>query len=80
MSDPTTIREIEEELAQDRKRLAELEKREAELLENIPDKGFHTATDRVNLQSEMKVLEDSIRKKEKRLAVARSSYQRVRRV
>jgi hypothetical protein len=71
MSDLTAIRAIEEELARDRKRLAELEKHETELLENIPDKGFHTATDRVNLRSEMKVLEDSIRKKEKRLIAAR---------
>jgi hypothetical protein len=71
MSDLTTIRTIEEELARDRKRLAELQEREAELLESIPDRGFHSATDRVNLRSEMKVLEDSIRKNEKRLVAAR---------
>jgi seryl-tRNA synthetase len=71
MSDRMAIQAIEEQLTRDRQRLEELRKKEAALLEGIGDKGFRAATNRVNLLSEMKMLEDSVRKNENRLAKAR---------
>jgi hypothetical protein len=71
MTDAAAIQAIEEQLARERERLVELRKREAELLENIVDKGFQAATNRLNLRSAMEMLEDSIRKNEQRLVAAR---------
>ena len=71
MSDIQTIRELEAQLASKEEKLKELQRRDAELLENIPEKGFHAASEHVHLQSQMDVLYESIRDKKHDLAMAR---------
>jgi flagellar biosynthesis chaperone FliJ len=71
MSDIQKIRELEAQLANEQEKLTELQRRDAELLENIPVKGFHAASNHVRLQSQMDVLYESIRGKKHDLAMAR---------
>jgi hypothetical protein len=44
MRDPKAIQELETQLSRDRETLADLCRREAELLQNIPGKGFHAVS------------------------------------
>ena len=71
MTDIQTIRELEAQLASKEEKLKVLQRRDAELLENIPEKGFHAASEHVHLQSQMDVLYESIRDKKHDLAMAR---------
>jgi|GEM_PF-7123880 len=71
MSDSQAIQVLQEQLASDKEKLKELQTREAELLQSIPEKGSHAAAERVHLQSQMDVLYESIRQKEHQLAMAK---------
>jgi hypothetical protein len=71
MRDPKAIRELETQLSRDREMLADLRKREAELLENISGRGFHTEAMRRHLVCEMQALRNSIKKNEEMLAMAK---------
>lgn len=63
MSDIQTIRELEAQFASEEEKLKELQQRDEELLQHIPEKGFHVASDHVHLQNQMDVLYESIREK-----------------
>ena len=71
MRDPKAIRELETMLSRDREILADLRKREAELLQDIPEKGFHVEAMRRGLVCEMQALWNSIKKNEEMLAMAK---------
>ena len=71
MRDPKAIRELETKLSRDREILADLRKPEAELLQNIPEKGFHVEAMRRRLVCEMQALRNSIEKNEEMLAMAK---------
>lgn len=73
MSDIQAIRDLQVQLANDEDKLKDLQRRDAELLQNIPEKGFHAASDHVHLQSQMDVLYESIRGKKHELAMAKKS-------
>ena len=73
MSGKQAIQDLQVQLANDEEKLKELQQRDAELLQNIPEKGFHTASDHVHLQSQMDVLYESIREKKHDLAMARKT-------
>lgn len=76
MSDRQAIQALQEQLASDEEKLKELQRRDEELLQNIPEKGFHAAAEHVHLQSQMDVLYELIREKEHELAMAKSNSQR----
>ena len=71
MSNPEAVQRLQEQLASDKAKLVELQKREAKLLQTVPKKGFLAASERRNLLSEMRMLEGSIRENENRLAMAK---------
>lgn len=71
MSDIQAMQDLQAQLASDEEKLKELQRRDAELLQNIPEKGFHAAADHVHLQNQMDVLYESIREKKHELAMAR---------
>jgi len=71
MRDPKAIQELETKLSRDREILADLRKREAELLQNIPEKGFQVEAMRRRLVCEMESLRNSIEKNEEMLAMAK---------
>lgn len=73
MSDLKAIRQIEEQLTRDRRRLEELAEKARELLENIPGPGtgFHAATEGVKLRSERVALQEAIRHNEQLLVMAK---------
>ncbi len=71
MSNPEAVQRLQEQLASDKAKLGELQKREAKLLQTVPKKGFLAASERRNLLSEMRMLEGSIRANENRLAMAK---------
>lgn len=71
MRDPKAIQELETQLSREREALADLRRREAELLQNIPGKGFHAEAMRCHLVCEMRALRNSIEKKEEMLAMAK---------
>lgn len=71
MSDPKVIRELEAQLARERKALEDLSKRESELLSNVSHKGFCARVDRNRLGCEMQALRNSIEKTQRMLAMAK---------
>ena len=71
MSDTQVIQALQAQLASDEEKLTELQRRDVELLQHIPEKGFHAASDHVRLQSQMDVLYESIREKKHDLAMTR---------
>jgi hypothetical protein len=44
MRDPKEIEELEAQIARDKKRYSEIERLEAELMDNIPQQGFSAAS------------------------------------
>lgn len=56
MRDPKAIQELETKLSRDREILADRRKREAQLLQNIPGKGFQVEAMRRRLVCEMQAL------------------------
>ncbi len=73
MSDIQAIQDLQVQLTNDEEKLKELQQRDAELLQSIPEKGFHAASDHVHLQSQMDVLYESIREKKHDLAMAKNN-------
>ena len=71
MSDLKVIVELEAQLARDEKRFRELEQIEADLLKSVPHCGTRTATSRVNVRTEKKILADRILRNSELLEVAR---------
>jgi hypothetical protein len=71
MSDPKVIRELDAQLACDRKALTDLSKRESELLSHVSHKGFCAEVERNRLLYEMQALRNSIKKKEQILAMTK---------
>jgi hypothetical protein len=71
MRDPKAIQELETQLFRDRAILADLRKREADLLQQVSGKGFSSEAKRNHLLCEMQVLRNSIAKNEQMLAMAR---------
>lgn len=56
MRDLKVIVELEAQLARDEKSVRELQQIEADLLKSVPHCGFRTATTRVNVREERKIL------------------------
>lgn len=71
MSDPKVIQELEAQLACDRNALADLWKRESELLSHVSHKGFCAEVERNRLRCEMQALRSSIEKNEQMLAMTK---------
>jgi len=71
MDDPWMIQELEEWLNRDRKLLADLKRREIELLQHIPKKGFGAEAERKHLLDEMKELHNSIDKNARMVVMAK---------
>jgi hypothetical protein len=65
-------KELEALIATKEKELEQLREREAELLRNIPERGFKAAKEGQRLRSAMEVISDDLRKHRKRLADSRS--------
>jgi hypothetical protein len=74
MSDAKKRAAFEEELAKVNERLREIERIEAELLENISHAGFRTASDEARLRSEKEMLYDTAGKLRNRIAVAKRGW------
>lgn len=71
MRDLQSASELEEQVASDKRRYDEIERQEAELLENILPRGFSAFGPEVRYRAEKEALADSIRKGEEMLAAAR---------
>lgn len=63
--------EIEAQIASDKQRYDEIERQEAELLENVSPREFNAFGTEVRYHAEKEALADSIRKGEEMLAAAR---------
>jgi hypothetical protein len=72
MRDPKEIEELEAQIARDKHRYSEIERLEAELMENIPQQGFSAVSTGGRYRDEKQALADSIRIGEEMLAGARS--------
>jgi hypothetical protein len=72
MKDGKRIQELEAQIARDEQRYREIERLEGELLQNIPQQGFSTASTEGRYRDEKAALEDSIRKSREMLAGART--------
>lgn len=71
MRDSKAIQELERQLLHDRAILADLRKREAELLQRVSGEGFSPEAKRNHLLCEIRVLRNSIARNEQMLAMAR---------
>jgi hypothetical protein len=69
---PQEIRELEAQIALDKQKYSEIERLEAELLENISTRGLSAASTVGRYRVEKEALADSIRRGEEMLAGARS--------
>lgn len=74
MSDAKEREAFEAELAKIDERLREIERIEAELLDNISHAGFRTASDEARLRSEKEMLYDTAGKLRNRIAVAKRGW------
>ena len=74
MSDANQREAFEAELAKVDERLREIERIEAELLDNISHAGFRTASDEARLRSEKEMLYDTAGKLRNRIAVAKRGW------
>ena len=74
MSDANEREAFEAELAKVDERLREIERVEAELLDNISHAGFRTASDEARLRSEKEMLYDAADKLRNRIAVAKRGW------
>jgi hypothetical protein len=72
MRDLREIQELEAQIAQDKQKYSEIERLEAELLENIPPQGFSAVSSELRYRGEKEALAYSIRVGEEMLAGARS--------
>jgi len=72
MRDPRDMSELEAQVASDKQRYEEIERQEAELLENLSQRGRGADGAEVRYRAEKEALADSIRKGRAMLAVARS--------
>lgn len=70
MRDPNVIKELETQLSRERAMLADLRRRETELLQHIGGKGFSSEAERNHLLCEIQALRGSIEKNEQMLAMA----------
>jgi hypothetical protein len=71
MTDPKAIHELRAQLNRDRKMLADLRRRETDLLQSMSAKGFHEGQERRHLLSEIEQLQDSINKNARMLEFAK---------
>lgn len=71
MTDPKAIQELKAQLNRDRKMLADLRRRETDLLRSMSAKGFHEGQERRHLLSEIEQLQDSINKNARMLEFAK---------
>jgi hypothetical protein len=71
MRDPKAIEELEMQLSQDRAILADLNRCEMELVQQVSGKGFTPEAKRNHLLCEMQALRSSIARNEQMLAMAR---------
>ena len=71
-NDSQKIKELETQIALDKQKYSEVERLEAELLENISPRGFSAASTVGRYRVEKEALADSIRRGEEMLAAARS--------
>lgn len=67
MVDANERKELEIQIASDKRELHELEYCEEELLQHIPKEGFKAATERTTMRARAAALCNSIRKMEQRL-------------
>jgi hypothetical protein len=74
VSDPRKVAELEAQVASDKQKYEQIERRGAELVENIPPRGFGAVSTGLEYRGEMEALDDSIRKGEEMLAGERSGY------
>jgi hypothetical protein len=74
MSDVKEIEALDAELAKVDERLREIDRVEAELLDNIAPAGFRSASDEARLRSEKEMLSDTARKLRNRIAVAKRGW------
>jgi hypothetical protein len=72
VSDPREIAELEVQVASDKQKYEVIERRRAELTENVPPQRFTAVSTELEYRSEMEALDDSIRKGEEMLAGERS--------
>jgi len=72
VSDPRKITELEAQVASDKQKYEDIERRQAELMENVPPRGFSAVSTELGYRDEMEALDDSIRKGEEMLAGERS--------
>lgn len=72
MRDSQEIQELEAQIVSDKQKYSEIERLEAELLGNIPPRGFSAATTIGRYRIEKEALANSIRVAEEMLAGARS--------
>jgi hypothetical protein len=72
VSDSQEIKELEAQIALDKQRYREIERLEAELMENISPQGFSSASIERGYRGEREALANSIRRAEEMLAGARS--------
>jgi hypothetical protein len=72
MRDPREIQELEAQIALDKHKYSEIERLEAELMENIPPQGFGAVSSELSYRGEKEALAYSIRVGEEMLAGARS--------
>jgi hypothetical protein len=72
MRDSREIHELEEQIALDKQKYSEIERLEAELMENIPPQGFSAVSSELKYRGEKEALAYSIRVGEEMLAGARS--------
>jgi hypothetical protein len=72
MRDPREIQELETQIAVDKQKYSEIERLEAELMENIPPQGFSAVSSELKYRGEKEALAYSIRVGEETLAGARS--------
>jgi hypothetical protein len=70
------IKELEAQLALDKQKYREIERQEAELMENISRRGFSAASTEVKYRGEKEALANAILVGEKMLAEARSQSDR----
>jgi hypothetical protein len=64
MRDSQDIQELEKQIALDKQRYSEIERLEAELMENIPPRGFSAVSTELRYRGEKEALATSIREGE----------------
>ena len=73
MNNSQEIRELEVQIALDKKRYDEIDRADAELIENVPQQGFSAIPKELNYRGRKEALANSIRVSEEMLAGLRSN-------